>query len=91
MKKELSVSIIIFILLMIAFIFSVKVSEQQNNNYLRQKYVQSQTQINTAATIPAPTEKAVEYQNKKVIIWVTSLVLGMVVPAFFCFQDFLLE
>jgi Zn-dependent protease with chaperone function len=86
MKKELSVSIAIFILLMIIFIFSVKVSEQQNNNYLRQKYVQSQTQINTATTISAPTEKAMEYQKKKVSIWVISLVLGMVVPAFFLFS-----
>jgi Zn-dependent protease with chaperone function len=87
MEKKLSASIIIFILLMIGFIFSVKVSEQQNNRYLRENYVQS-TQIkeNAATTISAPTEKAIEYHQKKVIIWVTSIVLGMVVPAFFLFS-----
>lgn len=87
MKKELSASIIIFIIIMIGFIFSVKVSEQQNNKYLREKYVQS-TEIkeNTATTIAAPSEKAIDYQQKKVIIWVTSIILGMVVPAFFLFS-----
>jgi Zn-dependent protease with chaperone function len=87
MKKELLASIIIFIVIMIGFIFSVKVSEQQNNKYLRDNYVQS-TQIrgNTATTIAAPTEKAIEYQQKKVTVWVIGIVLGMIVPAFFLFS-----
>jgi len=87
MKKEFSASIIIFILLMIGFIFSVKVTEQQNNSYLRQSYVQS-TQIreSTATTITAPTEKAIEYHEKKVNIWIISIVLGMLVPTFFLFS-----
>lgn len=87
MKRELSASIIIFILLIIGFIFSVKVTEQQNNSYLRQNYVQS-TQIkgNTATTIAAPTEKAIEYQGKRVNIWIANIILGMAIPAFFIFS-----
>lgn len=87
MKKELSISIIVFMLLMIGFIFSVKVSEEQNNRYLRQNYTQSsQTKENVTTMIAAPTEKAIEYHQKKVVVWVTSIILSMIIPALFLFS-----
>ena len=87
MKKELIVSIVIFMLLMVGFIFGVKVSEEQNNRYLMQKYTQAaQIKEKPATTIAAPTEKAIEYQQKKVVIWVIGIVLSMIIPAFFLFS-----
>lgn len=87
MKKELTISIIIFICLMICFIFSVKVTEEQNNNYLRQNYIQSVEKSERSSTvISPPTEQALEYQKKKVAIWITGIVLSILIPVIFLFS-----
>ena len=89
MRKELIVSIVIFTLLMVVFIFGVKISEEQNNKYLMQKYTQSvQIKEKATTTIAAPTEKAIEYHQKRVVIWVTGIVLSIIIPAFFLFSGF---
>ncbi|MBC2582510.1 M48 family metallopeptidase [Clostridium sp. DJ247] len=89
MKKELSISIILFLCLMIGFIFSVKITEERNDTYIKHKYVYSaeenKKQINYIAP---PTEKAIEYQHKKVALWITNLVLSIGIPAIFLFSRF---
>lgn len=89
MKKELTISIIIFTLLMIGFIFGLKITEDRNNRYLRENYTQSvQIKEKSNTTISAPTEKAIEYHQKRVVIWACSLILGMIIPAAILFSGF---
>jgi STE24 endopeptidase len=89
MKKELTVSIIIFICLMIGFLFSVKITEEQNNKSLVQNYTYSseyRKDNGDYSQIAKPSEKAIEYQQKKVAVWVTRIILGMIIPAVFIFS-----
>ncbi|MDW8801402.1 M48 family metallopeptidase [Clostridium sp. A1-XYC3] len=86
MKKEFVISIMVFICFMVAFIFSVKITETQNNIYIRQNYIQAaEMRENNKLAIDAPSEKALEYQQKKVNIWLSGIVLSMLVPALFLF------
>lgn len=86
MRKQLVISIILFICLMIGFVFAVKFTENQNNIYIRQNYTQSaEIRDDNSLVIAAPSERAIEYQQKKVNVWITGVVLGMLVPTLFIF------
>lgn len=89
MKKELTVSIIVFICLMIGFLFSVKITEEQNNKNLVQNYTYSSEPRKSSGSydqIAKPSEKAIEYQQKKVAVWATRIILSMIIPAIFIFS-----
>lgn len=87
MKKELSISIFIFICLIISFVFSVKLTENQNDVYIRQNYMEvTQMREDKNLAIASPSEKALEYQQKKVAVWITGIVLSILVPAVFLFS-----
>lgn len=89
MKKELLISIIVAICLMMAFIISVAITESKNNEDLRIQYKSNvQTTNSELVSIPAPTEKAIQYQRNKVVVWIIRLLLGMVIPAIFVFSGF---
>lgn len=86
MKKELRILIVIFICLMIGFLFSLKVTEEQNDKNLIQNYTySSQNRVDKDKYIAKPSEKAIDYQNKKVAVWVTRIILSMAIPALFLF------
>lgn len=86
MKRELRILIVIFICLMIGFLFSLKATERQNEKNLAQNYTySSQNRLDNNSHISKPSEKAIEYQHKKVAVWVTRIILSMAIPAFFIF------
>lgn len=71
---------------MIGFAFSVKITEERNNVNLIQKYTYSNQLKNNEDTYISPiSEKSIEYQQKKVAVWVTGILLSMLVPALFLF------
>lgn len=89
MKKELKMLIVIFICLMIGFLFSVKITEKQNDKNLIQNYTYSSQNItDNNSYIAKPSEKAIDYQHKKVAVWVTRIILSMIIPALFIFTRF---
>lgn len=86
MRKELYIAIITALVLFGAFVFSVIITEKRNIDYIKSNYTtQTQTVENGTVSIPSPSEKAIQYQKNKVIVWSVRTLLGFIIPALFLF------
>ncbi len=87
MKKELTISVIILSLLVIIFIFGVKITENNNNKSLMENYTYSmQIKGDSSAVIAPPTQKAIQYHNKRVNLWIMGIVMSFLIPIVFLFS-----
>lgn len=84
MKKELRLAIIVLIAVIIGFTITVKLTEDINIKNIRSKYSYATNLTdNKDNIIKEPTEKAIEYGQKKVYLWITSIVLSIMIPGVF--------
>lgn len=87
MKKELHLVIFIAALLMIAFILSVVITENKNIDSIRETYSASnQIDDGGKVLVPAPTERAVQFQENKAAVWIIRLLVSFGIPLFFLFS-----
>ncbi|WPC40589.1 M48 family metallopeptidase [Clostridium sp. JS66] len=87
MQRKLVLSIIAMTILMAIFSVSVKITEDVNNKRLVQEYTYSTRTVgNINTSIAPPTQKAIEYHNKRVNLWIFSTAMSLLIPIIFLFS-----
>ncbi len=87
MQKKLVLSLVIITILMAVFSTAVKITEDQNNKRLVQEYTYSTKAVgNVSTAIAPPTQKAMEYHNTRVNLWIIGIVISLLVPIVFLFS-----
>ncbi|MCR4435695.1 MAG: M48 family metallopeptidase [Clostridiales bacterium] len=87
MKKQLISAMIITLGVMALFIAGVIITEKVNLETIRSEYSQLPNSGNAGLVdIPAPTQKAVQFEKNKVAVWIVRFLLSLAIPAFLLFS-----